>query len=167
MLSVRSLAVERQQLSLVVPELSDTVIPQSPHGEAHSPRPSHLSQPPQPPPPRPSWLSESPRPSRISISGNGHDPILIDKDSQLSTVEDVVHPSSTSRRVSDPEKMEPSPRYYRDKDLSVPSNGVVPPPPRDRPRNSVDASVDIESNIFQRPRWKNSSWLDDWSIHPS
>ena len=92
------------------------------------------------------------------IPGKSHDRVPFDKGSRHSEV-------LQNFSEADIEKQFP------DRHLRIASEDVAMPP-RDRPRHTSantpvpDEDIDVEKYFSQRARCRNSSWLDDWSIHP-
>ena len=173
MLIVRSLAVERQRLSLTFPDLSNTTAfrgqpdpPTAPDCDDNSrisQRHSDGSPCSESPHPLPRSRSFPPAISSFNtmkpdIPGKSHDPMPFDKGSRHSEV-------LQNFSEADIEKQFP------DRHLRIASEDVSMPP-RDRPRHTStstpvpDEDIDVEKSFAQRARCRNSSWLDDWSIHP-
>ena len=171
MLSVRSLAVERQRISLTFPDLSNTTAfrgqpdpPTTPDCDVNS-RTSqrHSNRSRCSPHPLPRSRSFPPAISSFNtmkpdIPGKSHDPMPFDKGSRHSEVLQNFNEADTEKQ-------------FPDRHLHIASEDVSMPP-RDRPRHTStntpvpDEDIDVEKYFAQRARCRSSSWLDDWSIHP-
>ena len=171
MLSVRSLAVERQRISLTFPDLSNTTAfrgqpdpPTAPDCDDNSRISQHHSDRSEcSPHPLPRSRSFPPaissfNPMKPDIPGKSHDRVPLDKGSRHSEVLQNFSAADIEKQFSD--------RHLRiaSEDVSI--------PPRDRPRHTStntpvpDEDIDVEKYFAQRALCRSSSWLDDWSIHP-